>query len=380
MLRRLIRSKRAQIAVLSVIWLSVSAHSTRAQDNYHRINLVSDIPGVALRTDPNLINPWGIAFSAAGPIWIADNNSGKATVYQADGQGFPLGSPLVVTVPPPHGSNGQAAPTGIVFNGTNGFVVSAKGNSGPSIFIFDTEDGTISGWNPGVDLANAILVVDNSKPGGVDNSTLGAVYKGLAIAPEGKQTFIFAANFRDGIVEKYNSNFKLVKKFTDSNLPKGFAPFGIRALQGHLFVTFAKQNAAKHDDVAGPGSGFVDIFDTEGALLKRFASEGTLNAPWGLAEAPQDFGKFGDALLVGNFGDGRINAFEDETGAFLGQLTDDVGQPLTINGLWGLAFGNGGLAGATSRLLFTAGIGDESHGLFGVIRPAVPDDLQDQLQ
>ena len=359
-------------------FLLLAAVPLAAQEGYHRTNLVSDIPGVALRTDPNLVNAWGIAFSATGPIWIADNGTGVATVYQSDGQGFPVGSPLVVTIPPPSGGQPPAAPTGAVFNGTPGFVVSANGHSGPSFFLFVTEDGTISGWSPSVDLTNAILVVDNSAPGGVDHSTLGAVYKGLAITQEGSQTFIYAANFRDAIVEKYDSSFTLVKTFADTNVPAGFAPFGIREIHGRLFVTFALQNAKKHDDVSGPGNGFVEILEADGSF-HHFASQGTLNSPWGLAESPRNFGKFSDAILVGNFGDGRINAF-DQSGTFLGQLHDELGQPMTINGLWGLTFGNGALAGKRNHLLFTAGIGDESHGLFGVIRKAGPDDIEDKLE
>lgn len=366
-----------RVLIISVSILIAATSPAFAQTRYHRTNLVSDIPGVALRTNPNLINPWGIAFSAQGPIWIADNNSGFSTLYQADGETLSL----VVTIPPPSGATGAATPTGIVFNGTTGFVVSASGGSGASAFIFDTEDGTISGWSPSADLTHAIRVVDNSKPGGVDNSTLGAVYKGLAMAQNGAATFIYATNFRDGFVEQYDSNFKFVKKFTDSNLPTGFAPFGIQAMQGNLFVTFAKQNAEKHDDVAGPRNGFVDIFDTNGNLLKRFASEGPLNSPWGLTEAPSNFGKFSGAVLVGNFGDGRINAYDAKTGMFLGYLQDDFGAALQINGLWSLAFGSGSpLSGHANRLLFTAGIGDESHGLFGDIRLTDADDVPQEIE
>ena len=371
-----LRSTKARL--LACLLLGLVGVPLAAQESYHRTNLVSDIAGVAMRTDPNLVNAWGIAFSPTGPIWIADNGTGVATIYQADGQAFPMGSPLVVTIPPPSGGQPPAAPTGIVFNGTPGFVVTANGHSGASLFVFVTEDGTISGWSPDVDLKNAILVVDNSAPGGVDNSTLGAVYKGLAIAQEGSQTFIYAANFRDAIVEKYDSNFKLMKTFTDTNVPAGFAPFGIREIHGRLFVTFALQDDKKHDDVSGPGNGFVEILEGDGSF-HHFASQGTLNSPWGLAESPRNFGRFSDAILVGNFGNGRINAF-DESGTFLGQLHDELGQAMTINGLWGLTFGNGALAGKRNHLLFTAGIGDESHGLFGVIRKARPDDAEDELE
>jgi uncharacterized protein (TIGR03118 family) len=351
-----------------------------AQQRYQRVNLVSDIPGVALRTDPNLINPWGMAFSPTSPVWISDNNAGVSTLYTGKGEPFPIGSPLVVTIPPPAGGSPPAAPTGIVFNPTltsasPGFVVSANGTSGPSVFIFATEDGTISGWSPGVDVANAILAVDNSvNPDPAD----GAVYKGLAIATRGGATFIYATNFRAGVVEMYDSKFTLVNSFTGPNIPAGFAPFGIQTINGHLYVTFAKQNDIRHDDLACPGCGVVDVFDTDGNFDREFASGGSLNSPWGLALAPAvGFGKFNDTLLIGNFGDGRINAFEDETRGFLGQLQDELGTPLTINGLWGLKFGNGGLAGKKTTLLFTAGIADEKHGLFGVIRPAREDDLED---
>jgi len=325
-----------------------------------------------------LVNAWGIVFSPTGPIWIADNGTGVATIYQSDGQAFPVGSPLVVTIPPPTGGQPPAAPTGTIFNGTPGFVVTANGHTGSSVFIFVTEDGTISGWSPGVDLQNAILAVDNSAPEGVDHSALGAVYKGLAIAQEGSQTFLYATNFRDAIVEKYDSNFKFVKTFADTNVPAGFAPFGIREIRGRLFVTFAFQNDKKYDDVSGFGNGFVEILEADGSF-HLFAFYGILNSLWGLAESPRNFGKFSDAILVGNFGDGRINAL-DEAGNFLGQLHDELGQPMTINGLWGLAFGNGALAGKRNHLLFTAGIGDESHGLFGVIRKAGTDDLEDELE
>jgi uncharacterized protein (TIGR03118 family) len=334
---------------------------------YLQTNLVSDISGIARFTDPNLVNPWGIAYSPTSPFWISDNNAGVSTLYQGNGQ--PLS--LVVQIPPPMGSPPGSAgtPTGIVFNGGGGFNVSENGKTGSSIFIWATEDGTIAGWNPGVDLTHAIIAVDNSANPTAAN---GAVYKGLAIGqdPDGR-TLIYAANFRAGSIEVYDSNFHLTTvggSFQDSNIPTGFAPFGIQAFGNNLFVTYAKQNAAKHDDVAGPGNGFVDQFNTNGVLLRRFASQGTLNSPWGLAIAPANFGAFSHDFLVGNFGDGRINAFNPVTGQFLGQLNDLLGNPITIGGLWGLKFGNGHAAGATNHLFFTAGIGDEQHGLFGMIQ------------
>jgi uncharacterized protein (TIGR03118 family) len=275
----------------------------------------------------------------------------------------------VVIIPPPKGSPAgtTSAPTGNVFNGTSDFVVHKNGLSGPSLFIFDTEDGTIAGWNPNVDLTHAVLAVDRS--------STGAIYKGLALGSNASGNFLFATNFHAGVVEVFNAQFKLVGSFTDQALfhtcplpNQCYAPFGIQNIGGLLYVTFALQDAAKHDDVAGPGHGFVDVFDTNGHLIKRLASHGPLNSPWGLALAPANFGPFSNALLVGNFGNGHINAFNPQTNAFLGQLRDGGGRPIVIDGLWGLSFGNGGLAGPTNVLFFSAGIADESHGLFGSIK------------
>lgn len=359
-------------AVAAFLVLISAATQASAQTSYLRTNLVSDIAGVANFTDANAVNTWGIVNAGdTGPIWIADNGTGVSTVYTGAGVAFPSpNAPLVVTIPtPPNSPSGAvAAPTGIVFNSTTSFVVSAGGKSGPSRFIFDTEDGTISGWSPAVDAKNAILAVNHSGPGRSAGRTgLGAVYKGLAIGNNGSGDFIYATNFRNGVVEMYDAQFHLVKSFTDSSIPSGFAPFGIRNINGKLFVTYAKQDAKRHDDVAGPGNGFVDIFDLNGNLQSQFAARGTLNSPWGLAVAPLNFGDFSGALLVGNFGDGRINAFSPTTGDFIGQLQDTFGNPMTIDGLWGLNFGNGALQAPTTTLFFTAGIGDEGHGLFGSI-------------
>jgi uncharacterized protein (TIGR03118 family) len=358
-------------AVAAFLALISIATQASAQTSYLRTNLVSDIAGVANFTDPNAVNTWGIVNAGdTGPMWIADNGTGVSTLYTGTGAAFPTNSPLVVTIPtPPNSPKGAvAAPTGIVFNSTGSFVVSAGGNSGASRFIFDTEDGTISGWNPAVDATHAILAVNNSGPGASAGRTQhGAVYKGLANGNNGSGDFLYATNFRAGTVEMYNAQFHLVKSFTDSSIPAGFAPFGIRNINGRLFVTYAKQNAARHDDVAGPGNGFIDVFDLNGNLQSQFAAHGTLNSPWGLAVAPPSFGGFSGALLVGNFGDGRINAFSPDTGDFLGQLQDTFGNPMTIDGLWGLNFGNGALQAPTTTLFFTAGIGAEGHGLFGAI-------------
>jgi uncharacterized protein (TIGR03118 family) len=362
------------LGILTAVLLS-SAYSAHAGPAYQRVNLVSDIDGVAEFTDPNLVNPWGIVVTPTGRLWIADNHTGVSTVYGADG----TPQSLVVTIPSPVSDTSTSAPTGMVGNNTGAFVVSNETQSAASFFIWATEDGTIAGWNPAVNPTQAVLAVDNS---GSE-----AVYKGLARgADSSSNEFLFAANFHDGVVEKYDKDFKLVSSFTDTALPAGYAPFGIHNIDGKLFVTFALQKPDKQDDQAGPGNGFVDVFDVEGNLVRQFAAHGTLNSPWGLAHAPSRFGKFSNALLVGNFGDGRINAFDLVTGAFLGQLTDRRGNPIAINGLWGLVIAQvqstgdeDGSAKAKGHeaeekrtepvLYFTAGLADEEHGLFGLIRP-----------
>lgn len=357
----------ALLAIASVPSLILPAAA-----DYIQKNLVSDLPNVAERTDPHLVNPWGIAFAPMGPFQISDNGTGVSTAYDENGRPFPNSTaPEVITIPPPAGSPPPAAPTGVVFNGTQGFVVSERGRSGPSFFIFATEDGTISGWSPQVDQTRAVLAVDNSS-NAVDKLKLGAVYKGLAIGESSVGTLIYAANFRDGVVEMYDTRFRFERAFTDPRITPdaktpGFAPFGIRNIDGLLYVTFAVQNAARHDDVSGPGNGFIDVFTLEGAFLRRFSTGGVLNSPWGLALAPADFGPLSNTLLVGNFGNGLINAFDPATGGFVGHLTNQHGDPIAIRGLWGLTFGNGGLAGPTNVLFFAAGINDEADGLFGRI-------------
>jgi uncharacterized protein (TIGR03118 family) len=254
-------------------------------------------------------------------------------------------------------------------------VVTANGKSGASFFIFATEDGTISGWNPTVDGTHAILAKDNS--------STGAVYKGLAQDSINGATYLYATNFNSGKVEVYDSKFALhtfsTDQFTDRRIPSGYAPFGIQNINGNLYVTYAKQDAAKQDDVAGRGHGFVDVYDQTGKLLQRVAARGPLNSPWGVALAPADFGRFSNALLVGNFGNSLVNAFDFRTGKFLGQLTGTNGKPLVLNGglqgapnnkgLWAIAFGNGMNRGNTNTLFFTAGINDENDGLFGSVTP-----------
>ncbi|HLW03817.1 MAG TPA: TIGR03118 family protein [Ktedonobacterales bacterium] len=364
--------------------LTASAHSRDGnRDRFEQTNLVSDIKGLARVFDPNLVNPWGIvAVPNDGPFWIADNGTGLSTVYDGRGNPFPPKTPLVVTIPPPSNApqGATAAPTGIVLNTADpdDVVVSKNGKSGPARFLFATEDGTISGWNPNVDPTNAILKVDNA------NTTSGPVYKGLAEGSNRSGDFLFATNFRFGRVDVFNSRFKLVSFFTDPQLandcpiagpPKQcFAPFGIRNIGGKLFVTFALQDSKHHDDVNGAGNGFVDIFSTRGKLLRRLIAHGPaqspLDSPWGLVLAPDHFGRFSGDLLVGNFGafktgkNPSINAF-DLNGNFQGNLKDETGHPISIDGLWGLNFGDDVLHADPHALYFTAGINDEADGLFG---------------
>jgi uncharacterized protein (TIGR03118 family) len=357
---RLLLATAAALSAVLLLAHQAAPQAHASQGFYQQTNLVSDVPGVAKVTDPHLVNSWGIVHSPTSPFWIADNGTGFSTLY--NGAGTPIS--LVVTIPPPGGSPAgtTAAPTGVVFNGTSGFVVSNGAASGPARFIFSTEDGTISGWNPAVNPTNAILAVDNSQ------ASPSAVYKGLAIGSNASGAFLYATNFRAGTVDVFDSQFhqvSLAGSFTDPNLQRGYAPFGIANLNGNLYVTYALQNATKHDDVAGPAHGFVDIYDTNGNLIQRLVTRGRLNSPWGLAMAPANFGRFSNDLLVGNFGDGRINAVDPATGDFLGQLRDANNKPITIDGLWGLDFGNGANAGPTTTLFFTAGPNGEMDGLFG---------------
>ena len=335
------------VAVTSLL-LGVAATPAHAVILFQETSLVSDGFVPAATIDPDLINPWGVSFSPTTPFWVSDNGTGLATLY--DGAGMKRS--LVVTIPPASGS-GTSAPTGQVFNGVSGgFKLS---NGAPAVFLFASEDGAISGWNPGLGTTAAIAFPPVAS----------AVYKGLAIDNAGAH--LFAANFRSGKVEMYDQNFGLVKSFTDTTLPSGYAPFNARVLNGQLYVTFALQDAAKHDDVAGHGHGFVDVFDLNGNFVRRLVSNGDLNSPWGLEIAPSNFGGFAGSLLVGNFGDGTIGAYDATTGAFLGVLRDTHFNPLHFGDLWALTLGDGAGAGNPNTLYFTAGLQDEAHGLFGSI-------------
>ena len=328
---------------------------------YQQTNLVSNIPGLAAHTDPRLQNPWGLSLSPDGLFRVDDNHTGLSTVYDVNGRS----EPDTVEIPLPQSSTSKSpsAPDGTVLNSTSGFVISEHGRSAPANSNFATEDGTIAAWNSRVDKRHALIVVDNSASG--------AVYKSLTIANTAAGTFIYATNFHNGTVDVFDSNFHQVNgagSFIDPNIPAGFAPFGIKNINGTIFVTYAKQLAPdNHDDQAGPGNGFVDEFDTSGNLIERFASNGALNSPHGLALAPADFGAFSNALLVANFGDGRINAFDSKTGEFLGQLSDAAGHPIANVGIWGITFGNGAGGTRKNTLYFAAGINNENDGLLGAI-------------
>ena len=318
---------------------------------YEQHNLVSDGAVSADLVDAALVNAWGLVASATSPWWVADNGTGLSTLYNGN-----TGAKVSLTVSVP------GAPTGVVFNGGAGFVVTSGTKSGPARFIFASEDGTISGWTPAVAATQAVVAVDNSAGGGV--------YKGLAIVSTASGDRLYATNFRAATVNVFDASFHSVPGgFVDPGLPAGYAPFGIRSLGGAIYVTYALQDADKKDDVAGEGHGFVNAFDTGGHLLRRVASGGRLNSPWGLALAPADFGAFSGDLLVGNFGDGHINAFDPHRGhgglQQRGQLHAADGRPIAIDGLWAIAFGNGAAAGPANVLFFTAGPLDEEHGLFG---------------
>jgi uncharacterized protein (TIGR03118 family) len=393
----------AALLVAAVIAAGVAAAAPREHDQSFVVTrLVSNQSGVAAHVDGNLVNAWGLAASATSPWWVADNEPSLATVYDATGAGFPAASPIVVGVP--------TNPTGAVASSDSAFSVGTGASAGPSRFLFATEHGQILGWHGG--LATALV--------GASSPSAGAIYKGLALAND----HLYATDFHNGRVDVFDAGFAPVSMpgaFVDPRIPRGFAPFGIQNIGGTIYVTYAKQDADAEDDVHGRGLGFVDAYDTSGMLLGRVASRGDLNAPWGLAMAPDGFGRFGGDLLVGNFGDGRINAFqpENEHGKLVhglrdhgggsgedehgnrgrgdnrggpgpgdddhgsaqpgqpvhgntfeprGQLRGADGKRIEIDGLWALEFGLGGANnGPTSTLFFTAGPDDESNGLFGTI-------------
>lgn len=340
----------------------LSASSLVAANNYLVHYLVSDLPNTADHVDPNLVNPWGLGFSDTGPFWIGDNLTGISTIY--DTSGTP--APLVVHVPMPGGPDMKGRTTGVLYNTSQSFLVGGQA----ATFIFCTEDGTISGWNSSVDPTHALIMIDDSASH--------AVYKGCALGNSTAGPTLYVANFSGGTVDVYDGSLNEVTSpgaFIDPMIPSGFAPFNVAVLLNRVYVAYAKQNASKTFDVAGAGNGYIDAFDMNGVLISSFLAQGALNSPWGMAVAPATFGDFAGMILIGNFGDGRINVYQPNTNTLIGPLSDVSGQPITIPGLWALAFGNGHRAGDANTLYFTAGIpgpdgGIASHGVFGSVEPA----------
>jgi uncharacterized protein (TIGR03118 family) len=336
------------------------AAASPAGNGYLVHYLVSDQPGAADYTDKNLVNAWGIDASATGSFWLTDGGTGLSTLYNTAG----VVSATVVSVPATPKGPSTAVASGIVFNGTGGFAVAA---GKPPSFIFCTADGAISGWASSVDATHGVLMVDNS----ANN----AVYYGMAISSRTTATapLLYVANFRSGAIEVYDTNYKpttVPGGFADPNVPAGYAPFNIQTLNGKVYVTYAQQTSGKGGWVEGAGLGHVAVFDTNGNLIKHLVSGGPLNAPWGLAIATGSFGAFSGALLVGNFGDGAINAFDPTTGNSLGALADPQGNTIHIPGLWALFQGNGGSGGDANAVYFAAGGASENHGYFGSLQAA----------
>ena len=349
----------AGVAAFTLTFLLLAASNGLAQ-HYQRTDLTTDnssVSATAPNVDPNLVNPWGMSRSSGSPWWISDNGTGLSTLYDSTG----LPKSLVVTIPAPNGQPG-GTPTGTVFNYTGAFDV---GPGQSAIFLFATEDGTISGWNPGANATAAIVKV---------NRAGSAIYKGLALATTTVGPRLYASNFQSGMVDVFDGKFRSVTVpggFLDASLPPNYAPFGIQNVGGSIVVTFAHRKPGSHDEDHGPGLGIVDVFDVSGRFLLRLQRGSFLNAPWGIALASGDFGPFSHRLLIGNFGDGTIHAFNAVSGKLEGTLLDSTGAPLTIGGLWGLSFGgDNATSGLGTELFFTAGANDENDGIYGKITPA----------
>lgn len=361
------RSTGLGLALLATLWIGLAprAQADDGSRHYLQTNLVSDVAGVAANTDPNLVNPWGLSVSPTGAWWVSDNGTGLTTLY--DGTGAI--QTLVVALPNTPGASGASAPTGTVFNGVATDFLLAPGK--PAHFIFAHEEGTITAWNGGT---TGQLMVNNSGS---------ASYKGLAIATNGSAQLLYAANFRAGTVDVFDNAFKPVnlgpEAFRDLLVPRSFAPFNVQAIGDAIYVAYAEREAGSIDEVDGAGRGFVDVYSTDGHLQKRLQWGLWFNAPWGVALAPADFGRFSNMLLVGQFGSGKIAAFDPDSGEFRGFLRGDDNRPVRIEGLWALAFGNGAGAGPATSLFFTAGIDDEAHGLMGTLTAiAAQDDNNNQ--
>jgi len=331
-----------------------------AATDYLATDLVSDQPGVARVTDPTLINAWGISLGPTTPFWVSSAGGDLSEVYAGDVNGSAIAQPLKVTIP-------GGSPTGQIFNGTSDFSVTNGTDSAPALFIFAGEDGVVTGWSPTVPPSTTAQTAFTA--------TDGSIYKGIALANNGTANLLYLADFHNNQIDVLDKDFHLVTltgNFTDPNLPAGYAPFNVAAINGKLLVAYAKQDAAAEDEVAGAGFGFVDVFNLDGSFDHRLVSRGALNAPWAMVTAPASFGDFGGDLLVGNFGDGKINAYDPTSGAFQGTLSSSPGHPIVIDGLWGLAFGNGVAAGDATTLYYAAGPDDETHGLFGKITANAP--------
>lgn len=370
-INRIIRTQFTCISLSALrragILAGVLVTSLAAQDNYLVHNLVADLPGIADHTDSNLVNPWGNGFSSGSPFWIGNNGTGTSTLYNTAG----VANALVVTIPAPAsaGANAMGAVSGVLFNSaSSSFTVPSTGKA--ASFMFCTEDGTIIGWNGSVPMGTQAQIM-------VDNSASGAVYKGCTLGTVASAPVLYAANFNAGTVDVWDGNLKVVKTaggFTNAAIPAGFAPFNIQNIGGTLYVLYAKQDQMKHDDVAGVGNGYLATFDLNGNLLANLVTSGVLNSPWGMAVAPSTFGQFAGDLLVGNFGDGLIHAYNMTNGSLIGTLTDANNNPISLPGLWSINFGNGGNGGDKATLYFTSGPGGpngeplESHGLFGSVQ------------
>lgn len=348
--------------LLAALPLCLGIFTSQASgQHYAKTNLTSDQSGMATNTDTNLVNPWGLSRGTTTPWWASDNGTGLSTLYDSAG----VARSLVVTIPTGDPSlSPTGTPTGTVVNIGTGFELAPKI---PARFLWVTEDGTISGWNPAVNPTSAVIKV---------NTKSAAVFKGVALASVKSDsgveaTFLYVADFRGGHVQVYDSSFHRIwlygEAFHDDRVPYGYAPFNIQNIGGELYVTFARQDAARHDEVDGPGLGYVDVFSPTGFLLRRLQHGSWLNGPWGMAMAPGDFGIYSHDLLVGQFGSGQIAVYDPVTGRFLDLLRDASNNPVTIDGLWGLSFASGGTSGAATTLYFAAGADHEQHGLFGTI-------------
>jgi len=338
--------------ILGLLTISSVSSVFAQHTGYSQTNLVANTAGVANHTDAQLSNPWGISFIPGQPFWVANNNGGTSTLYDAQGNKV---QPTVTIPVAAHNPCPQGCPTGTVANEQAGLFGNAS-------FLFDTEDGIIAAWTG-----------QNNAFTKVDNSAAGAVYKGLALLTNIEGTFLLAANFNSGKIDVFDRNFNpthLVGNLTDPHLPAGFAPHNVKVISNVILVAYAKQDAAKHDPVIGDGLGLVDAFDMEGNFHGTFASGAVLDAPWGMVSTPATFGDFSNDILIGNFGDGRINVFEPKKdGRFeeKSQLRGTNEKPITIDGLWGIGFGNNAAAGPSTTLYFAAGPNDENDGLFGSI-------------